>query len=152
MAIRNCAEIGRILKECMQRLRRRDYLLQLLYNTDMQPGKSLANNDKRLVGPCSDEMWKNEFFDKLIKVVPRFDPEETAKSMISLEIVQGNRNANDEFRDILLVIHVLVPLTQWLIVDDDTNLRPFAIMGEIQKALNKKKLEDGMGQLIGGDF
>lgn len=32
-----------------------------------------------------------------------------------------------------------------------TNLRPFSIMGEIQKSLNGKVI-DGMGKLQGGDF
>ena len=32
-----------------------------------------------------------------------------------------------------------------------TNLRPFSIMGEIQKSLNGKVI-DGMGKLRGGDF
>ena len=32
-----------------------------------------------------------------------------------------------------------------------TNLRPFSIMGEIQKSLNGKVI-DGMGRLRGGDF
>ena len=32
-----------------------------------------------------------------------------------------------------------------------TNLRPFSIMGEIQKSLNGKVI-DGMGKLLGGDF
>lgn len=155
MGIRNCAEVGNILSECIKRLRKQNYLLQLLYNTDMTPDKPLGGkkDNERLVGICSDEMWKKEFFDKLIKIVPRFDPKETAKSAISLEVVQGTTNSqNDEFRDIIIAVHTLVPLTQWMIVNENTNLRPFAIMGEVQKALNKKKVCDGIGQMIGGDF
>ena len=48
-------------------------------------------------------------------------------------------------------------MTQWII--KDTNLRPFAIMGEVQKSLNGKKIEglgklkiEGLGKMVGGDF
>ena len=44
---------------------------------------------------------------------------------------------------------VFVPLTQWII--KDSNLRPFAIMGEIHKSLNGKTI-DGLGKMTGGDF
>ena len=46
-------------------------------------------------------------------------------------------------------IEVLVPLTQWFIKDD--NLRPFKIMGEVQKSLNGKTI-NGLGKMTGGDF
>ena len=46
-------------------------------------------------------------------------------------------------------MEIFVPLTQWII--KDTNLRPFAIMGEIQKSLDGKKI-DGLGKMTGGDF
>jgi len=42
-----------------------------------------------------------------------------------------------------------VPLTQWYI--KDSNLRPFAIMGEIHKCLNNKTIS-GLGKMRGGDF
>lgn len=159
MAIRNCAEVGRILQACMKRLKNNIDLLQLLYNTDSEPIKDftevqIPNEPLKLInGSESDEdIWKNKIFNKLIKVTPKFDPQETANSSISLEVVQGVRNNNDEFRDILIAIHVIVPLTQWMIINEDINLRPFAIMGEIQKSLNRKKLDDGIGQMVGGDF
>ena len=42
-----------------------------------------------------------------------------------------------------------MPLTQWII--KDTNLRPFAILGEIEKSLGGKTV-NGLGRLKGGDF
>jgi hypothetical protein len=42
-----------------------------------------------------------------------------------------------------------VPLSSWII--KDTNLRPFAILGEIEKSLEGKKI-NGLGQIEGGDF
>ena len=40
-------------------------------------------------------------------------------------------------------------MTQWIM--KGTNLRPFAIMGEIQESLNGKKIK-GLGKMVGGDF
>ena len=33
----------------------------------------------------------------------------------------------------------------------DTNLRPFAILGEIEESLNNKTI-NGLGKMMGGDF
>jgi len=40
-------------------------------------------------------------------------------------------------------------LTQWAIAN--SNLRPFAILGEIHKSLNNKTI-DGLGKMTGGNF
>ena len=67
-----------------------------------------------------------------------------------MRVVRGRSNSeNDEFRDFEIDIEVFVPLTQWFI--KDSNLRPFAIMGEINKSLNGKVI-DGLGKMKGGDF
>ena len=50
---------------------------------------------------------------------------------------------------ISLVVEIFVPLTQWIIKSD--NLRPFLILGEIQKSLEGKKI-NGLGKLSGGNF
>ena len=93
---------------------------------------------------------QEEVFNKLIKIVPRVGPKETANSLISLRVVHGSTNrGNSEFADIVLAIEVFVPLTQWAI--KDTNLRPFSIMGEIQESLNGKVV-NGLGKIQGGDF
>ena len=89
-------------------------------------------------------------FEKLVKIVPRVGPKETAHSIIALRIARGRGLAsNSEFKNVMISVEVFVPMTQWII--KDTNLRPFAIMGEIQKSLNNKKIE-GLGKLTGGDF
>ena len=56
---------------------------------------------------------------------------------------------NNEFKNVTISVEVFVPLTQWII--KDSNLRPFAIMGEIHKSLNNKTI-DGLGKMKGGDF
>jgi hypothetical protein len=57
--------------------------------------------------------------------------------------------SNTEFRNIKISVEVFVPLTQWII--KDTNLRPFAILGEIEKSLQGKSI-NGLGKIEGGDF
>ena len=128
--IRNLEELGPNLQKIVKHLMTNQSLLKLLYYTDKDP----LDGDNLTQGQI-----QNEIYEKLIKIIPRVGPKETAKSLISLRVVRGNLNrSNDEFRDIQINIEVFVPLTQWII--KDSNLRPFAIMGEIQKSLCGKKI------------
>ena len=123
--IRNLGELGPNLQKIVSRLMANKDLVKLLYYTDKDPLSGTNLTDAQL---------KSEVYEKLIKIVPRVGPKETASSLISLRAVRGRLNSeNTEFRDITLNIEVFVPLTQWFI--KDSNLRPFAIMGEIQKSL-----------------
>ena len=141
MSVRNCAELGINLQYIMKRLVANQDLLKLLYYTDKDP---LSHED------LTEEQIQKEVFDKLIKIIPRVGPKETAHSIVAIRIARGQGLAsNNEFRNVTIGVEVFVPLTQWII--KDTNLRPFAIMGEVQKALNGKKIE-GLGKMVGGDF
>lgn len=143
MAVRNCADIGINLQKITNRLMENDKLVNLLYYTGKDP---LAES------PLTSSQKKAEIFEHLIKVVPRINAEEkeTATSLVSVRVVRGRQNAeNTEFKDMIIEVETFVPLTQWLI--KDSNLRPFAIMGEIQKSLNGKTI-DGLGKMVGGDF
>ena len=96
------------------------------------------------------EQIQNEVFEKLIKIVPRVGPKETAHSVVAIRIARGRGLiTNKEFKNVNISIEIFVPMTQWII--KNTNLRPFAIMGEIQESLNGKKIE-GLGKMVGGDF
>ena len=139
--VRNLAEFGLNLQKIMTRLLSNQNLLKLLYYTDKDP---YAGAD------LTQTQIKNEVYEKLVKIVPRVGPKETANSLIAMRMVRGITNKqNDEFRDATIQIEVFVPMTQWFI--KDSNLRPFAIMGEIQKSLNNKVI-NGLGKLTGGDF
>lgn len=141
MSVRNCEELGINLQKIVTRLQSNQNLLKLLYYTDKNP---YAQPD------LTKEQIKKEIFEKLIKIVPRVGPKETANSIIVVKVGRGSTNQqNTEFRDIFVSVESFVPLTQWLIKDD--NLRPFAIMGEVQKSLNGKTI-DGLGKMTGGDF
>lgn len=139
--IRNLQEIGPSLQKIVTRLMTNQNLLKLLYYTDKDP----LNHDD-----LTQEQIKKEIYDKFIKVVPRIGPKETANSLIALRVVDGQKTKeNGEFLSISISVEVFVPLTQWAI--KNSNLRPFAIMGEVQNSLNNKII-DGMGKMIGGDF
>ena len=141
MNVRNCSDIGVNAQYIVKRLLANQNLLKLLYYTDKDP---LSNDD------LTQEQIQDEIFEKLVKIVPRVGPKETAHSLIAVRIARARGLAsNNEFKSVHISIEVFVPMTQWII--KDTNLRPFAIMGEIQKSLNGKKIE-GLGKLTGGDF
>ena len=139
--VRNCADLGINAQYIVKRLFANQNLLKLLYYTDKDP---LAHED------LTEEQIQNEVFEKLIRIVPRVGPKETAHSIVAIRIARGRGLVtNKEFKNVNISVEVFVPMTQWII--KDTNLRPFAIMGEIQKSLNGKKIE-GLGKMIGGDF
>ena len=141
MATRNLADMGTNLQKIIERLEKNQDLLKLLYYTGKDPYGEMD---------LTPEQIKNEVFEKLIKVIPRVGPKETANSIVVVRVVRGRANpGNDEFRDFRIDIEVFVPLTQWII--KDSNLRPFAIMGQIHKSLNGKTI-DGLGKMDGGDF
>lgn len=141
MSVRNCAELGENLQYIIKRLLANQDLLKLLYYTDKDP----LNHDD-----LTQEQIQKEVFEKLVKIVPRVGPKETAHSVVAVRVARGQGLAqNNEFRNVTIGVEIFVPLTQWII--KDSNLRPFAIMGEIQKSLNGKKIE-GLGKMVGGDF
>ena len=141
MGVRNCAELGINLQKIVKRLISNQNLLKLLYYNDKDP---LSKED------LTEEQIKKEVQEKLIKIVPRIGPKETANSIISIRVTHARKNPeNNEFRNIVISVEIFVPLTQWQI--KDSNLRPFAIMGEIQKSLDNKTI-NGMGKMVGGSF
>ena len=141
MAVRNCAEIGENLQKIVSRLMANDDLVNLLYYTCKDP----------LSEPhLSDAQKREEIFEKLIKIVPSVEPRQDERSIIAIRVLSGNKiGSNTEFRNITIAIEVFVPMTAWIF--KNTNLRPFAILGEVQKSLQGKTV-NGLGKLEGGDF
>lgn len=141
MAVRNCIELSENAQLIMKRLLANQRLLKLLYYTDKDP---ISQPD------LTNEQIQKEVFDKLVEIIPRVGPKLDAKSVVSVRFVGGITNKeNNEFVDVVVAIEVFVPLTQWFI--KDVELRPFAIMGEIQRSLCDKTI-NGLGRMNGGDF
>ena len=141
MGVRNCQELGVNLQKVISRLLANNDLVKLLYYENDDP---LSNPD------LSNEAKQLEIFEKLIKTVPRVGTKDTAKSVLVVYIQKaGKIPGNKEFRNVTILVDVIVPLTQWYI--KDTNLRPFAILGKIQESLDDKTI-NGLGKISGGDF
>lgn len=141
MAIRNYREIGENLQKIVNRLMANDTLVKLLYYNDADPLKyeNLTEDEKR-----------REIFNKLIRIIPKVTAKETTRSVIAIRITSGNTiSSNKEFKVINIAIEVFVPWDQWIF--KSTNLRPFAILGEIQDSLDGKTI-NGLGKIDGGDF
>lgn len=139
--VRKLADLGINLQQIIQRLTANKNLLKLLYYTDKDP---LSRPD------LTESQIRNEIDEKLILMVPRVGPFETSQSRISLRVVSGVTNSeNDEFAAYRFDIEIFTPLTNWMI--KDSNLRPFAIMSEIKKSLQGKEIQ-GLGKIRGGDF
>lgn len=135
--VRDLAEMGENLQKIFKRLQANQNLLKLLYYTDKDP---LNQPD------LTEEQIKKEVFEKLIKIVPRVGPKDTAQSLISLRVVRGRPvSSNNEFENTAISVEIFTPLTQWLIKDE--SLRPFKIMGEIKKSLKDKTI-NGMGKMM----
>ena len=141
MGVRNCAELGENLQKIVKRLLANDELIKLLYYEQDDPmGQPVL----------SMEMKEQEVFEKLIKTVPRVGTKDTAKSIIVVYVQKaGKLSGNKEFRNVKILVDVIVPLTQWYI--RDTNFRPFAILGQVQSSLDDKTV-NGLGKISGGDF
>lgn len=141
MEVRNCQELGINLQKICSRLLANNELVKLLYYTDLNPlsQENLTEEDKQ-----------REIFNKLVCVIPKVGTREDSKSAIAVYVPKATGlSGNSEYKTVTIAIDIFVPLNQWII--KDSNLRPFAIMGEIQKALNGKTI-NGLGKIKGGDF
>lgn len=140
MAARNYQELGINLQKICSRLLANEELVKLLFYTDTDP---LSKN------PLTQEQ-KQKLFNDLICIIPRVGTRDDSKSVIAVYVPKAlGISGNPEFKEVTIAIDIFVPLTQWII--KDSNLRPFAIMGEIQKSLNGK-IVNGLGKIVGGDF
>lgn len=141
MAVRNCTELGENLQTIVKRLMANNNLVNLLYYTDKDP-----LNQPHL----TEEEKVREVFEKLIKIVPLVEERQDEKSRVAIRVISGIKDtSNTEFQTVKIAIEIFVPMTTWII--KDTNLRPFAILGEIEKSLRGKSV-NGLGKLEGGDF
>ncbi len=135
MAIKDSAEVGENLMKIIRRLMVNQTLLKMLYYTDKDP---LSQPD------IPEDIIKHDIYNKLIRIIPKLAPVEDGKSIISIKVDSAEKNFNTEFRDVKIIVEVFVPITQWFLKSD--NLRPYIILGEVQKSLEGKSI-NGMGRI-----
>lgn len=139
MGIKNSKELGSNLLKIINRLLENKNLLRLLKYT---------NNDPLDI--TLPEIDKTTMLNHNILIVPSLNSEEyTTESKIVFLYKNGSVGANRKMKKVNFEIIVFCPFTEWII--NDSNLRPFAIMGEIETSLKDKSI-DGIGVINYTDF
>ena len=130
-------ELGLNLLKVAKKLTQNENLAMLLENTDLDP----LNKDKH---PESVDGLK--LLNNLIRVVPLVTSEEqNTKSKVVVLFSGGSITTNSDNENIELTIAIYCPFKEWLIAGD--TIRPFAIMSEIRKSLQDKRI-NGLGEII----
>lgn len=130
-------ETGPNLIKLAKKLMQNQDLCKLLVNTDLDPlNKETHPND---VSGLS-------LLHKNIRVIPLITSEEqSTQSKIVLLFDEGEvGSSNSDNENLSFIINVYCPFKEWLITGD--TLRPFAIMSEIRKSLQDKRL-NGLGEI-----
>lgn len=136
-------ELGGNLQKIMKRLLANQNLLRYLMYTDPDP----LSSDKPNIDP-RDAYLNGD--NGVVRIIPVIGYKDDSTSNITLKVSKGVPSQdNSEFLDIYFAIEIFVPTTQWIIIN--TNLRPYAIMGEIQKSLEGKYI-NGLGKIKGSGF
>lgn len=109
----------------------------LLENTDLDP----LNREKH-----PEPINGLGLINKLILIIPLIRPDDqTTKSKVVILFTGGSINSNNSDNENLTVtIAVYCPFKEWLIAGD--TIRPFAIMSEIRKSLQDKRI-NGLGEI-----
>ena len=141
--VRFLQEMGSNLIKMMKRLLANQNLLRLLTYTDKDPlsldKADIKGNEAYLQGD-----------NGVVRIIPVIGAKENSQSIITLRVLKGVPSMdNPEFLDIYFSIEVFVPNEQWIIKGD--NLRPYMIMGEIQRSLENKNI-NGLGTIRGSGF
>lgn len=142
-SVRYLQELGPNLIKIMKRLLANQNLLRLLYYTDKDP----LNKEKPDV--TQQQAYKNGD-DGIVRITPIVANMDSSQSIITLRVLKGSpAQENSEYLEIFFVVEIFVPNEQWVMKGD--NLRPYAIMGEIQKSLENKEI-NGLGKINGSGF
>ena len=131
-------EIGVNLIKIAKKLLDNQDLCKLLVNTDLDPLNS--NTHPNNIDGIS-------LLHKNIRVVPLVTAEDqTTESKIVLLFDEGEVNrSNSDNENLSLLINIYCPFKEWSITGD--TLRPFAIMSEIRKSIQDKRI-NGLGEIV----
>lgn len=131
-------EIGINLIKIAKKLLDNQDLCKLLVNTDLDPLN--PNTHPNNIDGIS-------LLHKNIRVVPLVTAEDqTTESKIVLLFDEGGINrSNSDNENLSLLINIYCPFKEWSITGD--TLRPFAIMSEIRKSIQDKRI-NGLGEIV----
>lgn len=130
-------ETGTNLIKLAKKLIQNQDLCKLLVHTDLDP----LNKETH-----PNEINGLKLLHSNIRVIPLVTPEDqNTESKIVLLFDEGEvSNSNSDNENLSFIINVYCPFKEWLIAGD--TLRPFAIMSEIRKSLQDKRL-NGLGEI-----
>lgn len=129
-------EHGVNLIRIAKKLCKNSILCDLLVNTDLDP----INKEKH-----PNEINGISLLHNNIKVMPLLDAkDQSTQSKIIILFDEGRVQGNLDNENISLSISVYCPFKEWVIAGD--TLRPFAIMAEIRKSIQDKRL-NGLGEI-----
>ena len=132
-------EFGRNMIDIAKKLLENQNLCKLLINTDLDPLNETIHPD------IPDTY---ELFNKNIRVIPMVSPDDETTTSKIVIVYTGSflseQNVNFDHENIALAIYVYCPYKEWTIAGD--SLRPFAIMAEIRKSLQDKRI-NGLGEI-----
>lgn len=131
-------EIGINLIQIAKKLLDNQDLCKLLVNTDLDPLN--PNTHPNNIDGIS-------LLHKNVRVVPLVTAEDqTTESKIVLLFDEGEVNrSNSDNENLSLLINIYCPFKEWSITGD--TLRPFAIMSEIRKSIQDKRI-NGLGEIV----
>ena len=131
-------EIGVNLIKIAKKLLDNQDLCKLLVNTDLDPLN--PNTHPNNIDGIS-------LLHKNVRVVPLVTAEDqTTESKIVLLFDEGEVNrSNSDNENLSLLINIYCPFKEWSITGD--TLRPFAIMSEIRKSIQDKRI-NGLGEIV----
>lgn len=131
MSIRNSSELGKNLLLIIEKLAESQKLLRLLKYT---------NNDPFIKDIDHPDLNPSSLLNENLKVVPLVNEKsDNTESTVVVMYNSGTVMDNKEFKDLQLDVLVYVPLSEWVL--NNTALRPFLIMTEIEKAIKGKRIE-----------
>ena len=131
-------EIGANLIKIAKKLLDNQNLCKLLVNTDLDPLNPITH---------PNNIDGISLLHKNIRVVPLVTAEDqTTETKIVLLFDGGEVNrSNSDNENLSLLINIYCPFKEWNITGD--TLRPFAIMSEIRKSIQDKRI-NGLGEIV----
>lgn len=129
-------EIGPNLIKICKKLLANQNLCKLLVNTDLDPINPELHQD------IEDT---SELFGKNVRVIPLVTTEDqTTTSKLVIIFESGSPTDNQDIERLNMLIYVYSPFKEWQITG--SQLRPFAIMSEIRRSLQDKRI-NGLGEI-----
>lgn len=135
--VRYGQEHGKNLIKIAKNLLKNENLCMLLKNTDLDP---LNKNTH------PEQINGDKLLHELIKVIPFLDSnDQTTTSKVVILFDEGTPNStNADNENIVMDITIYCPFKSWIITGN--TIRPFAIMSEIRKSLQNKRI-NGLGEI-----